>query len=60
MRLQGTDSDINIATEHREFSAWKWGPIDHLPGLIVSFKRQLYLDLLRELEEVGTIRRRAG
>lgn len=60
MRFQGTDPDINIATEHREFCAWKWVPIKHLPGLIVSFKRQLYLDLRREFEEAGTIGPRAG
>jgi len=55
MRFQGTDADINIATEHPEFSAWKWEPIERLPHLIVSFKRQLYLDLLQELRDSGTI-----
>jgi 8-oxo-dGTP pyrophosphatase MutT (NUDIX family) len=55
MRFQGVDADINIATEHAEFSAWKWVAIEHLPDLIVSFKRQLYLDLLQELRESGTI-----
>ncbi len=55
MRFQGVDADINVATEHREFSAWKWVSIEHLPDLIVSFKRQLYLDLLQELRESGTV-----
>lgn len=55
MRFQGVCSDINITTEHPEFSAWKWVPIEQLADLIVSFKRQLYLDLLRELRESGTI-----
>lgn len=55
MRFQGTDSDINVATEHPEFAAWKWVPIEHLADLIVLFKRQLYLDLLQELRESGTI-----
>lgn len=55
MRFQGADADINIATEHAEFSAWKWVAIEYLPELIVSFKRQLYLDLLQELRESGTI-----
>ncbi|MGB8632064.1 MAG: hypothetical protein WCD69_22245 [Xanthobacteraceae bacterium] len=49
MRFRGTDTDINIATEHPEFSAWKWIAVEHLPDLIISFKRQIYLDLLREL-----------
>ena len=55
MRFQGVDADINVATEHPEFSAWKWVSIEHLPDLIVSFKRQLYLDLLNELRESGTV-----
>jgi putative (di)nucleoside polyphosphate hydrolase len=55
MRFQGTDTDINIATEHPEFSAWKWVAVEILPDLIVSFKRQLYLDLLKELRESGAV-----
>jgi putative (di)nucleoside polyphosphate hydrolase len=55
MRFEGVDADINVASEQPEFSAWKWVPIEHLPDLIVSFKRQLYLDLLRELREAGTV-----
>jgi 8-oxo-dGTP pyrophosphatase MutT (NUDIX family) len=55
IRFQGVDADINVATEHPEFSAWKWVSIEHLPDLIVSFKRQLYLDLLQELRESGTV-----
>ena len=31
------------------------GPVERLPELIVSFKRKLYVDLLRELAEAGTI-----
>ncbi len=55
MRFRGTDTDINIATEHPEFSAWNWVAVEHLPGLIISFKRQLYLDLLQELRESGAV-----
>ena len=55
MRFSGVDADIDVATEHPEFSAWKWVPIERLPELIVSFKRQLYVDLLRELAQSGII-----
>lgn len=55
MRFVGVDADIDVATEHAEFSAWKWVPVDRLPELIVSFKRQLYVDLLREFAQAGTI-----
>jgi putative (di)nucleoside polyphosphate hydrolase len=52
MRFTGADRDINLAAEHAEFSAWKWVPARDLPGLIVSFKRQVYLDLLAEFPEL--------
>ncbi len=55
MRFQGVDSDINITREQLEFSAWKWVSIEQLPDLIISFKRQLYLDLLHEFRESGAV-----
>jgi putative (di)nucleoside polyphosphate hydrolase len=42
MRFSGTDADVNIATEHPEFNAWKWAAVDALGSLIVPFKRELY------------------
>jgi putative (di)nucleoside polyphosphate hydrolase len=48
MRFRGTDDEIDVATEHPEFSAWKWVPADHLLDLIVPFKRELYRRVLRE------------
>lgn len=47
-RFRGEDRDIDIATEHPEFSAWKWAAIDELPDLIVPFKRRLYSHLVSE------------
>jgi hypothetical protein len=55
MRFTGNDSDIDLVTEHPEFSAWKWVPIERLPDLIVSFKRQVYLDLLAEFGELSRL-----
>jgi len=57
MRFQGDDSEINVATEHPEFTAWKWVPTGELVDIIVSFKRRLYLDLLEELHESGALSR---
>jgi putative (di)nucleoside polyphosphate hydrolase len=48
MRFTGVDGDIDLATEHPEFDAWKWVSVSELPKLAVSFKRQVYLDLLAE------------
>jgi putative (di)nucleoside polyphosphate hydrolase len=47
-RFLGEDSDVNIATGHPEFDAWKWVEPQLLPDLIVPFKRELYRKLLRD------------
>ena len=41
-RFLGTDADVDIATPHPEFRAWRWIDPDDLPRLIVPFKRELY------------------
>jgi putative (di)nucleoside polyphosphate hydrolase len=45
-RFTGPDSDVNIATQHPEFRAWRWVDPADLPALIVPFKQQLYRDVL--------------
>jgi putative (di)nucleoside polyphosphate hydrolase len=52
MRFIGDDADIDLATKHPEFSAWKWVDAEELPRLIVPFKRQLYVELLDEFRPV--------
>ena len=47
-RFLGTDSDVDIATAHPEFSDWKWVDAAHLPDIIVPFKRNLYRRILSE------------
>ena len=42
MRFLGTDSDIDIATEHAEFDRWAWMRADDLIERIVPFKRDVY------------------
>jgi putative (di)nucleoside polyphosphate hydrolase len=44
----GTDTDIDITTEHQEFRAWRWARPDELVDLIVPFKRELYKNVLSE------------
>ena len=41
-RFTGTDSDINIETEHPEFSDWKWTNPEKLIEEIVPFKKEIY------------------
>jgi putative (di)nucleoside polyphosphate hydrolase len=41
-RFLGEDADIDLATDHPEFGAWRWIDARELPGIIVPFKRRLY------------------
>ncbi len=56
VRFVGTDADINLKTEHQEFSDWKWVDIDELLELIVPFKRETYakvMDVFADLAKPG-------
>ncbi len=48
MRFLGHDGDIDIATEHPEFSEWRWCEAADLVRHIVEFKRSLYAALVKE------------
>lgn len=48
LRFLGADVDIDIETEHPEFSTWRWVNHKDLPTLIVPFKRAVYLQVLKE------------
>lgn len=51
MRFTGQDSDVNIAVDHPEFSAWRWlNPAD-LVDNIVPFKRDVYVAVVEEFKE---------
>lgn len=54
MAFEGAESDIDIATEHPEFSTWRWAEAAALPGLIVDFKRPLYEAVVAEFRETVT------
>lgn len=45
-RFLGTDDDVNIATAHQEFRAWRWAAPEDVIALAVDFKRQLYVDVM--------------
>jgi putative (di)nucleoside polyphosphate hydrolase len=42
MRYLGTDAQVQIETEHPEFSEWRWLPAGDLVAGIVPFKRAVY------------------
>lgn len=47
-RFLGVDADVNIATPHPEFRAWRWSDPADLPRMIVPFKRELYERVLAQ------------
>ncbi|RPG94989.1 MAG: RNA pyrophosphohydrolase [Candidatus Pelagibacter sp. TMED286] len=48
-RFIGQDSEINLKTKYQEFIDWKWVEPEKLPEIIVDFKKNLYLNLLKEI-----------
>lgn len=48
MRFLGSDADIDLETDHPEFSDWRWERLDRLPALTIPFKRDIYAALVRE------------
>lgn len=52
MRFLGPDSEINIETETPEFRDWAWMHHEELIDHIVPFKRDVYLQVYREFEDL--------
>ena len=50
-RFLGEEKEINLNTKHPEFIDWKWIVPSKLPEVIVNFKKEMYLELLKEIEE---------
>lgn len=50
MRFTGRDSDIDIQVDgkHAEFSTWRWSTSDRLLQDIVDFKREIYLEVVKQ------------
>ena len=51
-RFLGEEKEINLNTKHAEFIDWKWIEPKFLPEVIVNFKKDLYLNLLKEINFV--------
>ena len=48
-RFLGEETEINLKTKNAEFIDWKWINPKLLPEVIVDFKKDLYLKLLKEI-----------
>ena len=50
MRFSGKDQEINVKTQRPEFLDWKWISFLELPKVVVSFKKEVYKRIVKELE----------
>lgn len=46
-RFTGRDDQVNIATDHPEFSEWRWIGAEEMVASIVPFKRAVYEEVIR-------------
>ena len=51
-RFLGEENEINLNSKHAEFIDWKWIEPELLPEVIVDFKKDLYVNLLKEINLV--------
>ena len=51
LRFHGSDDEINLDTEHPEFSDWRWLPVRELVDNIVPFKREVYTAVVNAFVE---------
>lgn len=47
----GDAANINLKTEHPEFSDWKWISKEEIISAIVPFKRKLYREVIEEFQK---------
>ena len=51
-KFLGNEEEINLNTKHQEFIEWKWIFPDELPNMIVDFKKNMYLSLVKEIKKI--------
>ncbi|MBE1285565.1 MAG: RNA pyrophosphohydrolase [Rhodobacteraceae bacterium] len=51
MRFLGSDDQVNIETDHPEFTRWKWQKPARLVAEIVPFKREVYEQVVEAFSE---------
>ena len=46
----GEEDEINLKTKNPEFIEWKWVLPDEFPSLIVDFKKNMYIEILKNIK----------
>ena len=52
VRFLGKEDEINLNTKNPEFKEWKWIHHQKLPEVIVDFKKNLYISLVKEISVI--------
>jgi len=60
VRFTGHENEINLNTKHPEFIEWKWIKIEDLPKVIVDFKKEVYLALVKKIKNYLLISRKVS
>ena len=51
LRFHGEDAQVNIETNHPEFSRWQWMATNEVVDNIVPFKREIYAKVMEGFQE---------
>ena len=51
-KFLGKDKEVNLKTKYQEFIDWKWIEPKKLPDVIVNFKKDMYISLVKEINLV--------
>ena len=51
-KFTGEEDEINLKTKNPEFIEWKWVLPEELPNLIVDFKRNMYVKILKDIKRI--------
>ena len=51
-KFLGKDNEVNLKTKYQEFIDWKWIEPKKLPDVIVNFKKDMYISLVKEINLV--------
>lgn len=53
-RFKGRDSDVRLDAHDREFSDWRWAPLETAPQLVIPFKRATYEQIAQRFQRYTT------
>lgn len=61
LQFTGDDTEINLHTDHKEFSDWRWSSLEQLPDTVIAFKQDVYREVAAEFQPIiDRIKAQAG